>query len=69
MTKGQARLPHESQKGYHARLKKEKFLIRGYLKGRRIFNSMAHGTYTWAKYGSIGSATKHGNGSGFKFAR
>ena len=68
MTKGQARLPHESQKGYHARLKREKLLIRGYLRGRRVFNSMIYGTYTRAKYGTIGSATKHGNGSGFKFA-
>lgn len=67
MTKGQARLPHESQKGYHARLKKEKLLIRGYLRGRRIWNSMKYGTYTRAKYGTIGSATKSGDGSGFKY--
>ena len=54
MTKGQARLPHESRKGYHKRLKAEKFLIRGYLRGRRIWPA-SKGIYTRAEHGEIGT--------------
>ena len=55
MTKGQARLPHESQAGYRKRLKKEKLLTRGYLRGRRIWSPNTHGTYIRAVDGEIGS--------------
>ena len=38
MTKGNKRLAHESQKGYRKRLNRENQLIKGYLRGRRIWS-------------------------------
>ena len=55
MTKGQARLPHESQAGYRKRLKREKQIIKGWLRGRRIWNPATQGTYSRAEHGEIGS--------------
>lgn len=55
MTKGNKRLHSESQKGYKKRLRMEKFFIRGYLRGRRIW---AGGTYVRKLHGEIGSAAR-----------
>lgn len=54
MTKGNARLHGESQKGYRARLKKEALTIKGYLRGRRVW-PLSKGTYVRAEHGEIGS--------------
>ena len=54
-SKGNARLHGESQKGYRKRLKNEGLFIRGYLRGRKIWNSAARGTYIRAEHGEIGS--------------
>ena len=36
MIKGNKRLPHESQRGYKNRLRREQRYTKGYLRGRRI---------------------------------
>ena len=54
MTKGNARLHGESQEKYRTRLKNERLLIRGYLRGRRIWPA-SKGTYIRATHGEIGS--------------
>ena len=56
MTKGNKRLHSESQKGYKKRLRMEKFFIRGYLRGRRIWDPSFKGTYVRKLHGEIGSA-------------
>jgi len=53
MTKGNKRLPHESQKSYRKRLENEKLFIRAWLKGRRIWNPFKQGTYVFRKHGPI----------------
>lgn len=51
----------ESQKRYRKRLKRDQQVTRGYLRGRRIWNSPMVGTYIRKEYGEIGSkATKGG---------
>ena len=44
MTKGNKRLHHESQKAYKRRLRFEQKYIKGYLRGRRIWNPLERGT-------------------------
>lgn len=66
MTKGNKRLPHESQEAYHRRLRNEKFLIRGYLRGRRVWASSVYGTYTRKEHGEIGSGVRFREGYGLR---
>ena len=56
MTKGNNRLHSESQKGYKRRLRMEKKIIKGWLRGCRIWNPMAQGTYVRKLHGEIGAA-------------
>jgi hypothetical protein len=56
MTKGNERLPHESHGGYRKRLAREKKYIKGWLRGRRIWNPMARGTYVRKLHGEIRSS-------------
>jgi len=55
MTKGNKRLHGESQSGYKRRLKREKQLIKGWLRGRRIWNPSIKGSYVRSVHGEIGS--------------
>ena len=55
MTKGNKRLHSESQKSYRGRLKLEKKIIKGWLRGRRIWNPASKGTYIYKIHGLIGS--------------
>ena len=55
MTKGNERLHKESQKGYRARLKMEKKIIKGWLRGRHIWRSYKYGSYNRALHGEIGT--------------
>jgi hypothetical protein len=54
MTKGNKRLHHESQKGYKERLRMEKKIIKGWLRGRRIWNPLTQGTYVRAEQIALG---------------
>ena len=51
----------ESQKRYRKRLKDEQRITRGYLRGRRIWNSPMVGTYIRKEHGEIGSKAIKGS--------
>ena len=48
----------ESQKRYRKRLEAEEKITRGYLRGRRIWNSPMVGTYIRKLHGEIGSKSE-----------